>query len=252
MRRLCLVSLLLASFGCAINVKTPKTAAAGPASPQAAWAKVLSRYVDENGRIDFADVAKNPADLETYVAYVARVNPESDTSAFPTRESKLAYDLNAYNALAMYNVILFGIPPELESGKIRFFYRTNFEVGGKRMSLYALENKIIRPMGEPRVHFALNCMVRGCPRLPREPFHAERLDLELEAVAQYFFQEARNVKLEPEKQVVRFSQILQFYTEDFLKMAPSLIDYANKYREEKIPKTWKVEFIPYDWTVNKQ
>jgi hypothetical protein len=78
------------------------------------------------------------------------------------------------------------------------------------------------------------------------------LDPELEACAQYFFNEERNVQLEPNKQTVRLSQILQFYTNDFLKKAPSLIAFVNKYREAKIPEGWKVEFIPYDWQLNSQ
>ena len=38
------------------------------------------------------------------------------------------------------------------------------------MSLYTLENDVIRPLGDERVHFALNCMVVSCPRLPRVAF----------------------------------------------------------------------------------
>ncbi len=251
-KHFCLLALLLLCAACAINIATPKTVPEAAIAPEKAWENVLARFVDEKGRIEFAGAAKNPSDLEAYVAQIARVSPASSPSSFPKPEAKLAYYINAYNALALYNAVRSGIPPELESIKIRFFYRTKFEIGGKRMSLYDLENKVIRPMGDPRVHFALNCMVRGCPRLPREPFHADPLDAELEAVAQYFFNEERNVKLEPDKQVVRFSQILQFYTEDFLKKAPSLVDYANRYRQEKIGAGWKVDFIPYDWTLNKQ
>jgi len=71
-------------------------------------------------------------------------------------------------------------------------------------------------------------------------------------VAKLFFNEDRNVQLLPQKQTVRFSDILRFYTKDFLKQAPSLTAYANRYREEKIPSGWKEEFIPYDWVVNKK
>src|SRR5207244_3249710 len=110
---------------------------------------------------------------------------------------------------------------------------TSFTIGGKAMSLNTLETKVVRPMGDPRVHFALNCMVRGCPRLPREPFEASKLEGQLDAAAKLFFNEDRNVQLLPEKQAVRFSDILRFYTEDFLKQAPSLTAYANRYRESK-------------------
>jgi hypothetical protein len=144
------------------------------------------------------------------------------------------------------------MPKNLDAVKVKFFYSSKLTVGGQPISLYDLENKIVRPMGDPRVHFALNCMVRGCPRLPREPFRADQLDMELEACAQYFLNETRNVQVDADKQTVRFSQILQFYTEDFLKKAPSLAAYANKYRDSKIPETYKVDFIPYDWILNQR
>jgi hypothetical protein len=51
---------------------------------------------------------------------------------------------------------------------------------------------------------------------------------------------------------VRLSQILQFYTDDFLKKAPSLIAFVNRYRDVKIPEGWKVEFIPFDGRLNSQ
>src|SRR5262249_42572722 len=155
---------------------------------------------------------------------------------FATNEAVLSYYLNTYNALAMYNVIRSGVLPE---DKVSFFYFRRLMIGGEYQSLYAFENDVIRPLGEPRVHFALNCMVRGCPRLPRGPFTAADLEAQLEAGAKLFLNEERNVELHADEKRVRFSQILEFYTDDFLKAAPSLIDYANKYRTEKIPADYK-------------
>lgn len=243
--------LLVATAACSVRVAPPKTPAAG-ADPQKAWASVLSRYVDSSGRIDFVGISKDRADLDTFVAWVASTSPATSPNAFPNKDAKLAYYVNAYNALAMYNVLASGMPKDLNAAKVRFFYSSKLMIGGQEMSLYDLENKVVRPMGDPRVHFALNCMVRGCPRLPREPFRADQLDMELEACAQYFLNESRNVQVDADKRTVRFSQIRQFYTEDFLKKAPSLIAYANRYREAKIPETYKVDFIPYDWTLNQR
>ena len=56
-----------------------------------------------------------------------------------------------------------------------FELHANADVGGKTISLYKLENDVIRPLGEERVHFALNCMVVSCPRLPRAAFSAAAL-----------------------------------------------------------------------------
>ena len=252
MKKLGLFPLLLTLVACTSVAPPRVTSGAAALDPEKAWANVLQQSVDDKGRINFAGVAAHPEDLDAYVAWVATKSPVSDPAAFPTRESQLAYYLNTYNALAMYNAIRSGIPPELDSIKVKFFGLTSFQIGGKKMSLNTLETKVVRPMGDPRVHMALNCMVRGCPRLPREPFRAELLDAQLEASTRYFFNETRNVQVDAEKQTVRFSQILQFYTEDFLKKAPSLIAFANQYREEKLPEGLKVEFIPYDWKLNSQ
>lgn len=247
-----LLGLALLAAGCALNVPPPTAAGAAPEPSEEAWARVLDARVDDRGRIDFEGLAKAPADLESYVAWVGSVSPRSSPGSFPTEASRLAYWINAYNALAMYNAIRSGAPESLGGMKFRFFYRDRLVVGGERISLYALEDRTIRPFGDPRVHFALNCMVRGCPRLPREPFDADRLDAQLDSAARLFLNEGRNVALDPATKLVRFNEILRFYTKDFLAKADGLIAYANRYRSEKIPSDWKVRFIPYDWTLNRQ
>jgi len=253
MKRLVLaVALTLLGAGCATRIPPPRSAADTARPPEAAWENALSRFVDDAGRIDFRGLAKSSSDLDAFLAWVARVSPDSDPTSFPTPQSKLAYWINAYNAIAMYDVIQSNFPPDLNGVKVRFFYKNRFELGGRSISLYALENRVIRPLGDPRIHFALNCMARGCPRLPREPFRAAELDAQLERETNEFFREDRNVQLDPTGRTVRLSQILQFYTADFLKVAPSLIDYVNRYRDEKVPASWKVEFIPYDWTLNQR
>jgi Protein of unknown function, DUF547 len=254
--RLLAAGLVLAgTAGCAINVAAPRGAGAGPPAADAAnaaWGRVLNRHVDDAGRIDFAGVAKTPEDLETYVAYVSQLSPASDPAAFPTRETVLAYYLNAYNALAMYNVVRSGIPPDLGEIKVRFFYRDRLLVGGRRISLYDLENDVIRPLRDPRVHFALNCMVRSCPRLPREPFTPAGLDARLDAAAREFLNEERNVDLIPSTRIARVSMILAWYEKDFLAKAANLAAYIARYRDSPIPPRYEIQFIPYDWTLNRQ
>lgn len=219
----------------------------------ARWSRVLERYVNDRGQVDFRGLARDPADLNAYVDYIARVSPVSAPQSFPTREARLAYYINAYNALAMFNVVRMGIPESLTGWtKLRFFWLNQFQVGGESMSLYNLENRIIRPMGDERVHFALNCMSVGCPRLPREPFAAARLEEQLDREARRFFGEARNLQIDSKHDIARVSEIVKFYTEDFLRKSPSLIAYIDRYAPEKVPEGYAVTFIEYDWTVNAQ
>lgn len=217
------------------------------------WARVLLRYVNDRGQVDFCALAGDMADLRSYVDYIGRVSPENAPTDFPTRNDALAYYINSYNALAMFNVIASGIPEELGMlTRVWFFGGRRLKIGGKTMTLYTYENDVIRAMGDERVHFALNCMSVSCPQLPNRPFSGDGLDVQLDHAARYFFSEPRNLQLDAASQTVRVSSILKFYERDFLKRSPTLIDYINRYAPRKIPSGSAVEFIPYDWTVNGQ
>lgn len=231
----------------------PAPAQARQPDPYQPWARVLERFVNNRGEVDFHRLAGERADLDAFLGYVARVSPRTAPELFPARDAALAYYVNAYNALAMFNVIDSGFPRSLSwLYKMWFFAIKRFSVGGERMSLYALENDVIRPIGDARVHFALNCMSVSCPRLPRAPFRAENLDRQLDDAARQFFAEPSNLQVVPERKLVRASSILEFYTGDFLAHSPTLIAYMDKYASESIPGDYRIEFIEYDWTVNNQ
>jgi hypothetical protein len=218
---------------------------------EALWSRVLGRYVDDAGRVDFAALAQEHGDLDRVVAFVAAVDPSSQPRLFPDRASRLAFYINAYNALAMEGIIETGVPKSLDGlTKFTFFYLRKFTLGEKSISLYDLENDVIRPLGEERVHFALNCMVVSCPRLPRTAFTADALERQLDVATRTFLAEKRNVSVDPAKRELRLSAICDFYTKDFLAHAPTLIDYVNRYRAEPIPAEYSVRFFDYDWTVN--
>ncbi|MEO7744421.1 MAG: DUF547 domain-containing protein [Usitatibacter sp.] len=247
-----LTALLLA--GCAAVPRPDRMAAGAPtAPPYDAWARVLMRHVDDRGRVDFDGVARSRSDLDRFVAYVYDFGPGNAPELFPTRDHVLAFHLNAYNALAMHNVIESGIPATLEGWrKVSFFLLRRVRVGGEAMSLYEYENRVIRALGDARIHVALNCMVVSCPRLPREPFLAATLQSQLESEARNFFSEPRNVRVDARARIVRLSEILKFYTADFLAAAPSLTAYVNRYAADKVPDSFEVEFLDYDWTINRQ
>ena len=151
----------------------------------------------------------------------------------------------------MYGVVQAGVPESLGGlAKVNFFYLRTFAIGGKSISLYTFENDVIRPLGEERIHFALNCMVVSCPRLPRTAFSADALDRQLDTAARSFMAEKRNVSVDTVRREIWLSAIFDFYTKDFLNHAPTLIDYVNRYRTQSIPSELKVRFFDYDWTVN--
>lgn len=247
--RLSVVALALGLGAC--TTLAPPPIPTGPASddPSAAWERVLRSHVLDDGRIDFVGVRRDPRDLAAYVTWLSGHGPRTTPALFPTEAARLAYYVNGYNALAMYQVVTTDHRPEQQ---IRFFFLTAVAIDGEHISLYRLENAVIRSFGDPRVHFALNCMVRGCPRLPREAFDPARLDAQLDREARRFLNEARNVQVDPPLRVVRLNSILRFWRSDFLARAPSLAAYANRYRDEPIPADHAIRFIPYDWTLQQR
>ncbi len=64
------------------------------------WSRVLARFVDEEGRIDFRGLADDRADLDRFVEYISRVSPATQPDKFDEPAKVLSYHINAYNALA--------------------------------------------------------------------------------------------------------------------------------------------------------
>lgn len=220
------------------------------------WAYVLSTYVDETGRTNFKGLAAKPTELQRVVDFIAKTSPDSHPSLFPNEDAVMAYHLNTYNALAMYGVISVGIPDGFTNifSRAKFFKFRDVIIGGEETDLYDYENKVIRPLKEPRSHFALNCMVKDCPRLPQEPFKAEILDEQLEQAAWEFFNKPKHFYIDDNKNTVFVSEILDFYTEDFVESgkARDLGSYINQYKKQAIPENYKIKFIDYDWRINAQ
>lgn len=222
----------------------------------AQWGNVLKTFVNKAGQTDFIALAQQPSDLHAYVDFVGGVSPRSTPLLFRTDAEVLAYHINTYNALAMHGVITAGIPSDFDSffKRLRFFKLRDIKIGGELTSLYDYENDVIRPLGEPKIHFALNCMVKDCPRLPRTVFKAETLDQDLTQLTREFFNKEKHLRLGEAVSTVLVSEILDFYTEDFVPSGKpqDLLQYINLFRESAIPAHYRVQFIDYDWTVNQQ
>ena len=246
-KRLMRATILLLLNGCSslVPVPHPMPNAVGE-EPLAAYARVLQTYVNDRGEVNFSALQSQRADLDSYVAFVARLPANSIANA----NERLAHYINSYNALSMYNVLASGIPEtNAGSAKIRFFYLRKLQIGGQRLSLYEYEN-IIRALKEPQVHFALNCSSLGCPVLPKTPFSGPNLNQQLDRETRKFFSERRNLHIDHANKIAFLSELLDFYPEDFISAdTPTLIAFVNRYAKEKIPGHYKIEFIPYDWTI---
>ena len=246
---MCLVMALLSA--CSTRVPAPRVAKATAVEALAAWGRVLRGFVNERGEVDFAALAGERADLDSYVRFVADTRLES----LRGDDDKLAHMINAYNALSMFNVIESDIPSTHAGlNKLTFFVRRKLVIGEVAMSLYTFENDVIRPFtrarGDARVHFALNCSALSCPVLPRVPFTAEGLDAELQREAKAFFARPGNFRVDAVTRTVWLNEILRFYGDDFVPaQGGNLIEVANRFVAHSVPLDYGVRFTPYDWTI---
>ena len=247
LQRIFAIASLLALVACTTLAPVPAGDAQDPATAVAAYARVLQRFVNEKGEVDFATLRDDRTDLDRYVAFVAKTPATSFTNA----NDRLAHHINSYNALSMYNVIDSGIPATHAGlNKVRFFALKKFVIGGEAMSLYRYENDVIRKLNEPRIHFVLNCSAVSCPVLPRVPFEGQKLEAQMQDETLKFFARPENLKRDPATRTISVNEILRFYTEDFVPgHAPNLIAYINGYAGETIPADYELRFIDYDWTV---
>ncbi|NJM43160.1 MAG: DUF547 domain-containing protein [Brachymonas sp.] len=183
---------------------------------------------------------------------MAAVKPEGIADP----KERLAHHINAYNALSMFNVIDLGIP-QTNVGlgqRYRFFIGRKHVIGGERISLYDYENLVIRPIGESRVHWALNCSAVSCPKLPQKPFTGADLEQELERESRLFFAQERNLRVDASNRTVYLSEIFQFFPEDFVpREAANFIAYAKRFVSSEVAasldESYQIRFIPYDWTI---
>jgi len=220
------------------------------------WSATLNKFVNSNGQVDFVSLSKDTSELRHFVSAIEQVSPMSNPDLFPNPDAVLAYHVNAYNALAMLGVIERDIPDNFSSlfKRASFFKFRKVTIGGQKTDLYNYENKVIRPLGEARMHFLLNCMVKDCPRLPTKVVTEETVEQDLQAASIEFFNKPKHILIDEEKEQLHLSGIMKFYTKDYVASGEKqdLIAYVNQYRDDKIPQNYKVKFIKYDWTVNQQ
>jgi len=166
------------------------------------------------------------------------------------QQEKLAFYINAYNILAL-KIIADHWPMESIKNAGSFFRpvwdRPAGILAGKTVTLGEIEHKILRPMGEPRIHLAIVCASVSCPDLRNEPYIAARLNEQLnDQVRRFLFNAGKGLKIE--QNVIRVSRIFDWFEEDFV-VSGGVSAFIQHYRTD-LPTLMIKANIPYDWDVN--
>jgi hypothetical protein len=142
---------------------------------------ILTQYV-KNAKVDYPGLKKDLKKLNSTITSYKSI----DTTKM-NQQQKMAMWINAYNLCTLKLIVdYFPLKTINEIPKAKRWKHARWEIAGKTISLDDIEHKILRPMGDPRIHFAINCASFSCPDLSSFEYKAETLDKQLEEAKDQF------------------------------------------------------------------
>jgi len=242
---------------------------------------LLKKYV-HNARVDYKGFIVSETQFDSYLRQMGSVG-ESNYANW-SRDQKLAFWVNAYNAFTI-KAIIDNYPIEKRFGLANFFYPKNsirqidgvwdkikFRAVGKMVTLNQIEHEILRKeFKEPRIHVAIVCASVGCPDLRSEAYTADGINDQLESQSERFVNNpSKGVQIETERKTVKLSKIFNWFGEDFVEKygntgffkdrslkERAVLNFAVKHlkseEERKFLESdkFKISDLDYDWSLNE-
>ncbi|MCY4298722.1 MAG: DUF547 domain-containing protein [Flavobacteriaceae bacterium] len=206
------------------------------------WDSMLKKYVSTTGKVDYQNWKEDPQGIEQYISHLEKNTPLDKWS----KEQKLAYWINAYNAVTV-KLILDHYPIHSIRDIEEPWNTKLFSTAGNDYTLDEIEHDIIRKMNEPRIHFAVNCTAKSCPKLQKSAFTSSDLEEQLEkATFEYLNDHSMNIV---NQQSVQLSKIFEWFGEDFGDKKEK-IEFVEKYTKVDIDPQAKLSYLPYNWELN--
>ena len=239
-----------------------------------AWDAITRRHVEPAG-VDYSGFSSSADSVELLDAYLELLST-ADPAALESDTERLAFWLNAYNALVFSSVAsaLEEDPAfRVDQEDFAFFKVKRHVVGGELYSLDQLEHGVVRGdrahdsvaelteaewevfaerhadiFGEgptdPRIHVGLNCASRSCPALPAYAYRADDLHAQLDRQTADFVSDP-NRGAGPEG----ISMLFTWFRPDFEATHDSPRGFIEAFRAD----VSEVDFdrsLTYDWSLN--
>ncbi|UZO81243.1 DUF547 domain-containing protein [Aquimarina sp. ERC-38] len=207
------------------------------------WDQALLLNVSDDGQVDYEGFMQDSSLLYRYFAQLSANPPQESWS----REEKLAYWINAYNAYTI-KLIIDSYPVKSIKDIKDPWEKEFFKISGEWYSLGQLEHEILRKFGDPRIHFAINCASYSCPVVWNRAYTASNVDEALDTQTRQFINDpTRNIIT---KNQVKVSKIFTWFKKDFKVNGGDVVDFINKYANVKIAKQSNKGYTDYNWSLN--
>ncbi len=243
-------------FAALLVLVTPLALAKSPAPPaidHAALTMLLKKHV-KDGVVDYPALGKERGALTAYLETLHKVD-EKTLGAQP-KDAQLAFYLNLYNAETLALLLDHpGVKSIRDVGGEQGPWKLpRVKLFGQTRTLDELEHEIIRKRyPDARVHFALVCAAKGCPKLRSEAYMGARLDAQLDEQARTFLRDT--VRFDDKTRTLTLSQLFEWFASDFVRDQGSVPAYVARYLEPPLAARIKagtvtLSFQPYDWALN--
>lgn len=255
----------------ALGIHTVRGEATPLSQPSHATLDALLQRVVRDGRVDYEALRERAETLEAYAVTLQDWGPEQQATHFPDPQSRLAYYVNAYNALTLWGVIrhwpigsVHDVRGWLEPRPgFGFFWAQHFMLDGRRINLYDLEHELLREgFDDARIHAAINCASTSCPPLASRAYLPATVEAQLDA-ASTRFASTPHVRVDDAARTVHLSAIYDWFRADFEQHAAKLgepatvLNWVAHYSQQAkavraaIEQKYSVQHDPYDWSLNR-
>lgn len=243
-----------------IATSVPKSATHGECTfDQAGLDDVLRKFVKGPRTVDgiastlfdykaLHDSSDYRMKLDEYVKSLAEFKPSC-----LSRDGKLAFWANAYNALVI-NLVMSNVQKnagelpksirDLAGDASTVWSRKAGVVGGQAMTLEEVLSEG-RKLGDPRIHAAVNCASLSCPDLRAGAYSAAQVHSEFDAqVEKWLRNSGKGAKVHGD--TLQVSIILEWHAEDF----PDVSSFVAG-RLGLPSSSVKIKgYLPYSWALN--
>jgi hypothetical protein len=225
------------------NVVIPEPIVAIPeAFNHEAWNIILKTNVSNAGNVNYNAIKDNRKKLTSYITSLGDNMPNETW----TKADKLAYWINAYNAMTV-DLIVKNYPLKSIKDIKDPWEQRLWKLNDKWYNLDEIEHQILRKMDEPRIHFAIVCASFSCPKLQNEAFIASKIETQLTTATRGFLSDSKRNSITQDN--IKLSKIFKWFSKDF-EQNGTLIDFLNKYSDVTIIEKAKKSYLDYNWDLN--
>jgi hypothetical protein len=181
------------------------------------WASVLRTYVHD-GLVNYDGLAQDRDALDRYYALLSRTGPTLTPEQFQTRAQKVAYWINAHNALVLQAVLRrYPVATMYDLTLPQLHYEYTFRVDGASATLAGIQRRVLEESGgDVRTLFTLHGAAMGTPRLSDQPYRADTLDHQLAQAAAAAMENSDLLRIDhTTKSILLWQQILR-HEDDFV------------------------------------